>query len=238
MVYRRYRRASAARKIQRAFRRRRPKRTLNSRIKRISLKQSETKTSHQKEIGQDLFHNLTHYYPNLLACDQGVSNPIGTSQDSRNRIGSEIKAVGLRIKNQIISTPGRPNCNYMIYIFWYRAANSLNDSTFWSGPSGGGATNNRFLDHPQPAIYRIIKKMFIQNLNNYDAGGADNRVHTAYRETYIPLKLRTLRYNQNSTLPEPWTIGMAVTAFDANNTAQTDQLADSNFATTFYYKDP
>jgi len=126
----------------------------------------------------------------------------------------------------------------MVYIFWYRSNQTLNDTTFWSGPSGSGATNNRFLDHPVPNIFRVIKKMFIQNLNNYDAGGAGDRVHTIYRENYISLKLRTLRYDQNSTVPDPWTIGMAVTAFDANNTAQTDQLADSNFSTTFYYKDP
>jgi len=235
------RRVKASRTIQRAYRARRSirkPRTLNSRIKRISLKQSETKTSNQKEIGQDIFHNLTHYYPNLLATDQGVSAPIGTSQNSRNRIGSDVKAVGLRIKNQIISTPGRPNCNYMIYIFWYRSNETLNDTSFWSGPSGGGATNNRFLDHPVPNIFRIIKKIFIQNLNNYDAGGAGDRVHTVYRETYIPLKFKTMRYDQNSTFPNPWTIGMCVTAFDANNTGQTDQLADSNFASTFYYKDP
>ena len=214
---------------------------LAKKIKSISLAQSETKMSNQKEVGQELFHNLTHYYPNLLATGQGVTDPIGTSQDGRNRIGSEVKGVGLRIKNQIISAVTRPNCNYIIYIFWYRSNQVLNDTNFWSGPSGGGATNNRFLDHPVPNIYRIVKKIIIQNRNNYTqqmAGDNSQRVHTVYRETYIPLKFKSIKYDQDSTVPDPWTLGMAVTAFDANTTGQTDRLAYSNFATTFYFKDP
>lgn len=210
--------------------------TLSKTIKRISLKQAETKMSNQKEVSQDLYHNLTHYYPNLLATGQGVTDPVGTSQDSRNRIGSDVKAVGIRIKNQIVSAVGRPNCNYLIYVFWYQSRVTLTDTNFWSGPSGSGATNNRFLDHPRPGNFRIIKKMIVQNLNNY--ANVDDKVHTAYRETYFPLKLRNIHYDQDSELPQPWTLGMAVTAFDANNTGQTDILAYSNFASTFYFKDP
>jgi len=231
-----YKEASNQRK--RAGRYRGRHQTLYRAIKQISLQQTETKMSNQKVVGTDLFHNLTHYYTNLLATGQGVTDPVGTSQDSRNRIGSDVKAIGLRMKNQIISTPGRPNCNYLVYIFWYRSGTTLSDANFWSGPSGAGATNNRMLDHPRPSKFRIIKKILIQNLNNYDAGGTADRVHTVYRETWIPLKLRTIRYDQDSEFPAMMDIGMAVTAFDANNTGQTDQLADNNFASTFYFKDP
>ena len=238
MVYRKYRRASAARKIQRVFRRRPTTgRRLNSRIKRVSLRQAETKTSNQKEVSTDMFHNLTHYYPNLLHSSQGFTDPIGTGQDEKNRIGQEVKGVGLRIKNQIISAVGRPNCNYLIYIFWYKPLTTqLTDSTFWSGPAGAGATNNRFLDHPNPTRIKVIRKFIIQNLNNY--ADIDDKVHTVYREHYIPLKFRSIKYDQNAVEPLWSTIGMAVTAFDANNTGQTDRLAYSNFASTFYFKDP
>lgn len=212
--------------------------TLARKIKKISLSQAETKMSNQKEVSNTLFHNLTHYYPNLLSTGQGVTDPIGTSQDSRNRIGSDVKGVGLRIKNQIISAVGRPNCNYLIYVFWYRSNEVLNDANFWSGPSGAGATNNRFLDHPKPGsnLFRVVKKMIVQNLNNY--ANVDDKVHTHYREIYIPLKFRNIRYNQDSETPDPWTLGMCVTAFDANNTGQTDALAYSSMASTFYFKDP
>ena len=209
---------------------------LSKKIKTISLKQSETKMSNQKEVSNTLFHNLTHYYSNLLSTEQGVTAPIGTGQDSRNRVGSDVVGVGIRLKNQIISAVGRPNCNYIIYIFWYRSNSVLNDTNFWSGPSGGGATNNRFLDHPKPNLFRIVKKMIVQNLNNY--ANVDDKVHTHYKEIYVPLKFKKIRYNQDSDVPDPWTLGMAVTAFDANNTGQTDALAYSSFASTFYYKDP
>jgi len=214
---------------------------LYKQIKSISLSQAETKMSNQKQVSNELAHNLTHYYLNLLHTEQGISAPVGTSQDSRNRIGSDVKGIGLRIKNQIVSAVGRPNCNYLIYVFWYRSSQTPTDTSFWSGPSGQGATNNRFLDHPLPGVFKIVKKIIIQNLNNYAvpiAGGTDSRVHTAYRETWIPLKLKNIRYDQDSEFPQPYTLGMAVTAFDANNTGQTDTLAYSSFSSTFYFKDP
>lgn len=210
---------------------------LNRKIRTISLRSSETKTSNQKVVSTDLFHNVTHYYSNLLACTQGVTDPIGTGQDTRNRIGQQVIGVGLRIKTQIIAATGRPNCNYLIYIFRYKPlVAQLNDTTFWSGPAGGGATNNRFLDHPNPTRIKVLRKFWIQNLNNYAT--VDDRVQTVYREHYINLKLRKIDYDQNAEEPLWSTIGMCVTAFDANNTGQTDRLAYSSFASTFYFKDP
>lgn len=211
--------------------------SLNARIKYQSLKMSETKTSNQKIVSTDLFHNSTHYYNNLLVTNQGVTDPIGTGQDTRNRIGSQVIGVGLRIKTQIVAATGRPNCNYLIYIFMYKPlVTQLSDATFWSGPAGVGATNNRFLDHPNPTRIKVLRKFWIQNLNNYAT--VDDRVQTVYKEHYINLKLKKIDYDQNATEPLWSTIGMCVTAFDANNTGQTDRLAYSSFASTFYFKDP
>jgi hypothetical protein len=228
--------AYAKRKARRA--RARPIKSLVSQIKSISLGQCETKTAGQYENSIDLYHNLTHYVKNLLSTKQDVTaNPGAT--EAANRIGNEVVARGLKIKLQFISDPKRPNQNVRYFVFRYEANEPLTDAAFWAGPAGAGATMNRMLDHPDTRNVTILKTGLVQNRNKLPSDADTGVVNNIYRDIWIPLNNRKVRYDaNNSDVPKYTTIGMCFVAYDANNTLQTDILQYLGYSTRFYFKDP
>ncbi len=220
--------------------------TLASKIKTISLNQCEMKSAGQEagaisgSAAVDLFHNVTHFVPNLLSTEQGVTANPG-AQDLANRIGNEVVANCLRIKLQFISDPAHPNMNIRGYVFRYEANETPAAANFWAGPSGAGGTMLRFLDTPDKRNVTILKRFQIQNRNvsfNVDAG-TTRYVHNVYKDLYIPLKNKKLKYDgNNSTVPKYKDIGMCFTMFDANNTLQTDIIGYLSWVSKFYFRDP
>lgn len=243
-VARHARRRSAAKRIQSAWRGRR--RSLNSRIKNISLKQAETKKACQRYAGgtnaQALYHNLTDYWSNLLATTEGTADPQGTDDYRSSRVGTDLIARGIKIRFMFISTADRPNMNIMVYLYKYNSKTTQQDAIFWAGPAGSGGTNNRFLDHPNTDRVQVLKKFVIQNRNNYNiTDSGSSRVHTCYRELYFPMKNQKIRYDAdtgNGDVPMFKDMGLAVTAFDATNTGSTDIVAYWTASSVFYFKDP
>lgn len=227
-------------------RRRLPVKDLQKMIKRVSLNQCETKTSVQHagatsgDPAVDLFHNVTHYVPNLLASEQAITANPGALVIA-NRIGNEVIARGLKIKLQFISDPAHPNVNIRGYVFRYEANEAPADANFWSGPSGAGGTMLRFLDTPDTRNVSIVKTFTVQNRNvsfNVDAG-TTRYVHNVYKDLWIPLKNKKIVYDSNdSQVPKYTTYGMCFTVFDANNTLQTDIIQYLSYTSRFYFKDP
>lgn len=219
---------------------------LTDKIKQVSLSQCETKTAGQQAgaisgaSAVDLFHNVTHYVPNLLATTQGVTaNPGADEVD--NRVGNEVIARGLRIRLQFISDPAHPNVNIQGYIFRYKSEDAPSDANFWAGPSGFGATMVRLLDSPDTRQVKILKSFRVTNQNvsfNVDAG-TTRYVHNVYKDIWVSLKNQKLKYDgNNSSNPKYKDIGMCFVVYDANNTLQTDILSYLSYTTKFYFKDP
>uniref|UniRef100_UPI004047B19C hypothetical protein n=1 Tax=Bacteroidota TaxID=976 RepID=UPI004047B19C len=207
-------------------------------MKAVSLKQCETKITSQKADGVDLYHNLTHYVENLLACTQGTTANPGTTVQS-NRIGNEVVARGLKIKFQVISDPLRPNMNFRYFVFRYEANEAPVDANFWVGPSGAGALQNRMIDYADTRNVTILKSGMVQNRNKLSIDETHSPVNNVYRDIWIPLKNKKIRYDSNnSRMPKYTTIGMAIVAYDANNTLTTDILQYLSYTTRFYFKDP
>lgn len=240
-------RVTAVKRIQRAARRR----LASSRIKRVMLSQCETKTSSQRfwagTNSQPLYHNTTEFgMLNLLATSQGTDNPQGTTEDSRNRIGTEIILRGLSIKFMFMTAQSRPNLNIMGFVFSYEAAlSAITDGQFWCGPSGGGASQNRFLDRPNLNKVKILKKFYVHNLPNYSTvvPGGQERNNTLIKSIYIPMKNRKLRYQVDGTgagtnVPKFRDIGVALVAFDTTNSLTSDIVGYATSQTTLYFKDP
>lgn len=219
---------------------RRPRRGLAKMMQSISLKQCETKISSQKTdpTGIDLFHNKIHYVKNLLYTIQGVTNNPGTSEVV-NRIGNEVVARGLKIRFQVISAPEHPNFNFKWFVFRYETSQPLDDALFWCGPAGLGGNANRMLDFVDTRNITILKAGLVQNRNKLPTDTTYLPVNNVYRDVWIPLNNKKIKYNGNDS-PEPkyTTIGMCVVPFDANNTLETDRIAFLNYTTRFYYKDP
>lgn len=246
MPYGNYRRrpSSAARMAaaKKAFARRKARlarpRSLTSQIKSISLSNSETKTAGLYENGLNLLHNTTRYVVNLLKTSQGDTANPGTVMYS-NRIGNEVVARGLKIKLQFISDPTRPNLNVRWFVFRYEANETPSDANFWVGTAGAGGNMNRMLDYPDTRNVTILKSGMIQNRNKLPTGEATDPVNNVYRDVWIPLRNRKIRYDaNNSEVPKYTTIGMAFVAYDANNSLQTDIIQYLSYTTRFYFKDP
>lgn len=246
------RKSAAAHAIQRAFRARRnrgPKVT-NRRIKNVSLAQCETKKSFMRYAAgtnaQPLYHNLSDYWGNLLQTTEGAEDPQGNAIARDNRIGTDVIARGIKLKFMFISTTDRPNLNIMVYVFKYNSRDGeggfIGDRIFWAGPTGAGGTSNRFLDHPNTDRVTPIRKFVVQNRNNYNiSDSGSNRVHTVFREIYIPLKNMRVRYDSSllaGQYPMWKDFGVCVTAFDATNSGPTDIVGYWTGSSCFYFKDP
>lgn len=236
-------------RLPRLVRKRRPGTTVKSltaKIKQVSLSQCETKTAGQQvgaisgSAAVDLFHNVTHYVPNLLKTTQGVTANPG-AEEVDNRVGNEVIQRGLRIRLQFISDPSHPNINIQGYVFRYEANEAPADTNFWAGPSGAGATMVRLLDSPDTRQVKILKSFRVTNQNvsfNVDAG-TTRYVHNVYKDLWIPLKNVKLKYDgNNSSVPKFKDIGMCFVVYDANNTLQTDILSYLSWTCKFYFKDP
>lgn len=242
LAYRRRKMRLAARRIQAAARgrqaRRRSAAPLTRMIKRVSLNNSETKTASIREDGINLYHNTTHYQYNLLLCQQGETANPGTSIDA-NRIGNEVIARGIKLRFQFISDPKRPNQNIKLIVFKHESTEQPNDANFWVGPAGAGGNQNRMIDFPDTRNVTVVKTMMIQNQFVQPYQSQILPVHNVYRDVWIPLNNRKVRYaDNNGTLPKFTTYSFAVVCYDANNTFQSDILNYMSFTSRFYFKDP
>ena len=88
-------------------------------VKSISLRQAETKNTHQIVENTDLYHNLETIVTNLLYTRQGYAdNNTGTSSYAM-RIGDQVIARGLQFKFWFANKKDRPNVMYKIVFFKY-----------------------------------------------------------------------------------------------------------------------
>ena len=244
----------------RYYRRRRTgAKALTRMIKNVSLKNSEPKIASQlfsslSDPGHlTLGHNTTRYNLNLLKTTQSTTANPGTQVQS-NRIGNEIVAKGLKIRLQLINHPSQSNVTYKVFLFKYnsdKTAETMIDTAFWCGTDGTGAVQNRMIDFPDTREVTILKSMTINtssytaNMNqNFWEGSANtnrvfNKMHSTYRDIWLPLKNQKIRYDaNNSGVPKFKDIGLAVVAYDVNNTTADSTLGYLDFTSRLYFRDP
>lgn len=241
----------------RYYRRRRTgAKALTRMIKRVSLKNSEPKIASQLFSSLDdpghhtLLHNTTHYTLNLLKTTQATTANPGTQVQS-NRIGNEIIAKGLKLRLQLINAVTMSNVTYKIFVYKYnsdKTAATMIDSAFWCGTDGTGAPQNRMIDFPDTREVTILKSMIINtsshtaNMNQHQSGVNNylqDRMHSTYRDIWIPLKNQKIRYDaNNSGVPKFKDIGVAVVAYDVNNTSTGTTLGYFDMTSRLYFRDP
>jgi hypothetical protein len=221
--------------------------------KKVALQISEPKQASQifssltNPGHQTLKHNVTYYQGNLLKTLQGDTANPGTNEQS-NRIGNEIYAKGLKIRMQLINDVLRCNVNYKVFVFRYQSGKTLADPAFWCGPSGGGGNMNRMLDFVDTREITILKTLIIPtasktaNMNQNGWNGTVNEhqpvMHSTYRDIWIPLNRKIKYDDNNSPVPKFTDIGIAVIAYDVNNTPQTTTLGYVDFVSRLYFRDP
>jgi len=210
-------------------------------IKSISLKQCETKNTHQIEEDIDIYHNLQTIKTNLLYTRQGLAdNNTGTSSYAM-RIGDKVIARGLQFKFWFANVQDRPNVMYKVIFFKYYTQGTPPTSVFKSQ----GTSNIMIRDLDNEKLKVIKVKQFNLQVgaslvaNNSLAGDVNNVEAHRYMKYYLPLKNRQVQYiADDSGTPRNVDYGFCVCAYDSYGTLQTDIVGTFAYNVKFYFKDP
>lgn len=216
--------------------------TLEQKIKAITLKQCETKLSPDFEENIQLYHNRTVFNTGHLITKQGVTDPAGFgTTELRNRVGDEIVARGIKYKFWLSNKLDRPNVMYFLYIFSYNPKVTVSEAVFWRGTDGNGGVMNRMIDSPNPERVTILKRIMVNPAYTANFSTVDvQKEKSCYKEFYLNLKNRKITYDgDNTELPKGKDIGWAIVAYDAYGTiAPSNLIASMAFSKTLYFKDP
>jgi len=208
-------------------------------IKKVSLKNSETKHTHAITENVQLNHNTPVIDIIHLQSTQSVGdNNTGTS-NTACRVGDEVIARGLSYKFWLANKLDRPNVMYKIVFFKYKS----NTTPSAPAPYYAQGTSNymiRDLDTEQFKIVKIVKVNLENNGQRIITVGGALVGAEGHRSVnvWIPLKNMKLKYENGSGTPHFMDYGFNIVAYDSYGTATTDTIASYSYNRKFYFKDP
>lgn len=209
-------------------------------IKRVSLKQSETKNTHNISENLQLYHNVPYIVVNQLFLDRGTGDDQTGTGSFQSRIGDEVIARGVSYKFWFANKLDRPNVMYKIVFFKYQSASTLPlpaHTPFFVQ----GSVNYmiRDLDTEKYKILKVVNfnlQTSAQRITSTDTfSGAEGHRKLS---VWLPLKSMKLKYENNSTNPKYLDIGFTIIAYDSYGTLSTDNIASFAVNRKFYFKDP
>jgi len=212
--------------------------SLVSLIKKVSLRPTETKHTHEILENQQLNHNSPYVSIKGLYLSTSITdNNAGTSNFAA-RVGDEVIARGISYKFWFANKLDRPNVMFKIVFFKYQS------STTPSAPAPyytQGTSNYmiRDLDTEKFKIVKVIKftiQTSAQRIISQDTfQGAE--AHKAI-SVWLPLKNQKIKYENDSTNPRFLDYGYNIVAYDSYGTQLTDNIASFAVNRKFYFKDP
>lgn len=205
-------------------------------VKKITLKQCETKSTTYNAENINLYHNTPYILStNMLATTQGITDSDrGSGNPISNRLGDEIVARGISVKIWVANKADRPNVMYRVFVFRYRSNDTVNDTLLFTGDIG-----NRMLTTIDTEKIKILKH-YQFNLNsgqNAITGTTDKEAHKMIK-FYVPLKNYKIKYSDAAQIPKFSDIGMCIVVYDSYGTLTTDNIASCAVVRKFYFKDP
>jgi len=213
--------------------------SLATMIKNISLKNSETKTTHQIGENLQLYHNTPNIRFSLLRTSQGITDADTGLNSYSNRIGDEIIARGISIKLWIANKLDRPNVMYRLCVVKYESSITPTASLIFKG-----ANPNKMMDNLNKEKITVIYQKIINLQTGLAAAGdaagspfVGKECHT-YRKIWIPLKDRKIKYDDAGQVPKFTDYLFCITAYDSYGTLTTDNIASFAWEYNFYFKDP
>ena len=215
------------------------KNSLVSLIKKISLKNSETKYNHISSENIQLFHNGPNLVNNLLACTQGITdNGAGTNVLS-NRIGDEVIGRGISLKMWIANKLDRPNVMFRLVVYKYQSQTTPASINIFKTGSG-----NKIMDDIDKEYITVVYQKIFNLQVGYSAfatgtgGDTDGREAHTYRQVWIPLKNKKIHYNDGGSIPKFINYGFMLLPYDSFGTLTTDNIASYTYQYKYYFKDP
>lgn len=206
-------------------------------IKKVSLRQAETKDTHIISENLQLNHNSPYVVGALLYTEQGINdNETGTSQYTK-RIGDEIVASGISIKLWFANKLDRPDILYKLVVFKYKANTTLNATD----PFEVQGTSNYMIRDMNVEKFKIVRVINFkistsaQRITSADVfNGAEG--HKAMK-VWIPLRQK-IKYESGTSTPFGWDYAFTVVAYDSYGTLTTDNIASFAMNRKLYFKDP
>jgi hypothetical protein len=212
-------------------------------IRRVAISSAETKHVHRNAENLQLYHNTPLIYNGLLYSTNGVGEDITDQFSSYNtRVGDELYAKGIDLRFWLSNKNDRPNCQYRVIVYKYKAGVAPITDTIFQNFSLGALLpdNNKMIAYADTQNITVIKQFRVgSNGGDYSLeSGATNREKSFERKIYIPLKMARIKYATDSTTPKFWDMGVCVVAYDAYGTAFTDNIASFAWSYKLYFKDP
>lgn len=216
------------------------KKSLVNLIRTVSLKQSETKNTHQIFENVQLYHNVVNVIStSLLYLEQGIKDDDTGLQKFDCRIGDEVVARGISLKLWFANKLDRPDVMYRVVVFKYRSNTAINSAL---DPYVSQGTANFMIRDFNVEKFKIIKTFRFkistsaQRITSTDTfQGAEG--HRAIN-MWIPLKNKKIKYEDGGQSPLFIDYGFSVVAYDSYGTLTTDNIASIAFNRKFYFKDP
>lgn len=212
--------------------------SLVSLIKKISLRNVETKTTHQIGENLQLYHNTPNIRFALLRTSQGTGDSDTGLNSYAARIGDEIMARGISIKLWIANKLDRPNVMYRLVVFKYESSVTPTATLLFKG-----ANPNRMMDNLNKEVITVVYQKIINLQTALSAAGdaagnpfVGKECHT-YRKIWIPLKNKKIHYNDGGQVPKFIDYGFAIIPYDSYGTLTTDNIASFAWEYNFYFKD-
>lgn len=218
---------------------------LSSMIKKISLKQCETKNTHQIEEDIDIYHNKQSLKTNLLYTRQGIGDVNSGTSSYATRLGDKVVARGLQFKFWFANVSDRPNVMYRVIIFKYFSQSTPPTTIFKS--QGSSNIMIRDIDTEKVKIVKVkqfnlqVGTSFAPNDGTGFITASDLKKKEAHRylKVYVPLRNKQIQYigDDNGT-PRNYDYGYCVCAYDSYGTLEIDIVGTYASNVKFYFKDP
>jgi len=210
---------------------------LVSLIKKVSLRQAETKDTHIISENQQLYHNVPVAVSDLLYTEQGINdNESGLSQYTK-RIGDEIFASGISLKFWFANKGDRPDILYKIIVFKYKSNTGISSPD----PYESQGTANymiRDLNVERFKIVKVVNFRIVTSAQRITAQDTFNQAegHKAVK-VWIPLKSK-VKYESGTSIPFGWNYAYSIVCYDSYGTLTTDNIASYAVNRKLYFKDP
>lgn len=229
---------------------RKSRRSFQSRVKRVLMKNSETKYYESGLDNMQLYHNLG-FGTALLPPTTVSSIPLlfnfwanvypGTGRNER--IGDSIKPVGMKIEMFLASKADRPNTMYRIIVARLPKEYDGTIVTAQWNPFQSSPTLNSMIlaadkDKGVKFLYdRLIRMSGTQYAGN-QSGNWSSREYTRVKRMWIRRKnSRPIIFNQNLQKIVNNPIAVYVIPYEQYSTLQTDNIASVSVRARIYYKD-
>jgi len=203
------------------------KRGMASMIKRVMLKQCETKHKSHSFQDQQMFHNTVSIPLNGLV-------DIAQGDGENQRTGDEIIGKYIKVKLWVSNKLDRPNVMYRFMVIRVPTGEETGSVNPFEGVIG-----NKMLDYINTEKYTPVFQKYMTLSKTVETGDTAKE-QSGYCSFMIPLNNQKIKFLPTGDTPkyQKFNLRLLAVAYDAYGTLVADDIASFAGVTRTYYKDP